>query len=134
MVAFYENNKFLLKEILNQPILPSQTKLNFSSSNPNNFCILTFIIITDKCTLVRDFRVNFFNSVSSSPPGFLSLVGRGDGVFAEGDGGLIPQSTLCFMFTYTFLTFLSCFSLTKMCFYFFHFIFVMKYQIFTTEY
>ena len=32
----------------------SQTKLIFSSSNPNNFYVLTFYTITDKCTLVRE--------------------------------------------------------------------------------
>ena len=31
-----------------------KTKLNFSSSNPNNFCIVPSNTITDKCTLVRD--------------------------------------------------------------------------------
>ena len=49
--CFYENDKFpLIKKILNKP----QTKLNFSSSNPNNFYILITNTITDKCTLVRD--------------------------------------------------------------------------------
>ena len=42
------------------------------------------------------------------------------GGFFEGEG-LIPQCTLRFMFTYTFLAFFSCFSLTKMCFSLFHF-------------
>ena len=31
-----------------------QIELNFSSSIPNNFCILTCKTITDKCTLVTD--------------------------------------------------------------------------------
>ena len=31
-----------------------KTKLNFSSSNPNNFCIVPSNTTTDKCTLVRD--------------------------------------------------------------------------------
>ena len=36
---------------------------------------------------------------------------------------LIPQCTLHFMFTYTFLAFFSCFSLTKMFFSLFYFFF-----------
>ena len=57
LVVFYQNNKKfpLTKEILNQPIyLNLTTKLNFSSSNPNIFYIVTSSTITDKCTLVRD--------------------------------------------------------------------------------
>ena len=56
--------------------------------------------------------------------------GWGGGVFEM----LMPQCTLSFMFTYTFLTFFSCFSLSKMFFFLFHFFFVMKFQIFATEY
>ena len=50
LIAFYENNnKFpLTKEILNQ------TKLNFSSGNPNNFYILTSSTITSKCTVAKN--------------------------------------------------------------------------------
>ena len=59
-VVFYEINTFsLTKELLNQPIFEPQTKLNFSSSNPNNFYVLTSNTITDKYTLVRDFRKLF---------------------------------------------------------------------------
>ena len=50
----------------------TQTNLNSSSSNSNSFYILRSNTIADKCTLVKDLRVNFFNSVSSSPPSFLS--------------------------------------------------------------
>ena len=42
----------IFNQILNQPISEPQTKLNFSSSNPNNFYILTSNTITDKCTIV----------------------------------------------------------------------------------
>ena len=38
-----------------------KTKLNFSSSNPNNFCIVPSNTTTDKCTLVRETFVNFYN-------------------------------------------------------------------------
>ena len=50
----------------------TQTNLNSSSSNSNSFYILRSHTIADKCILVKDLRVNFFNSVSSSPPSFLS--------------------------------------------------------------
>ena len=50
----------------------TQTNLNSSSSNSNSFYILRSNTIADKCTLVKDLRVNFFNSVSSSPSSFLS--------------------------------------------------------------
>ena len=50
----------------------TQTNLNSSSSNSNSFYILRSHTIADECTLVKDLRVNIFNSVSSSPPSFLS--------------------------------------------------------------
>ena len=52
----FTNNRFPLpKEILNQPIFSknSQTKLKFSSSNPN-FCDLPLKTITVNCTTIRD--------------------------------------------------------------------------------
>ena len=54
-IIIKHNNKFpLTKEILNQSFFfEPHTNLNFSSSNPNNFHILTSNTITDKCTLVR---------------------------------------------------------------------------------
>ena len=39
--------------------------LLISSSNPNNFYILTYNTITDKYTLVKDLRVKVFNRASS---------------------------------------------------------------------
>ena len=50
--ASYESNKRPLKKILNQPIFEPQTKLNFSSSNPSSFYILTSNTITGNCTIV----------------------------------------------------------------------------------
>ena len=62
---------FLQRRSLTNLFLEPQTKLN--SSNHNNFYILTSNTITDKCTLVKDLRVNFFNRVFFSPlAGFLS--------------------------------------------------------------
>ena len=49
-------------------------------------------------------------------------------------GEVDTQCTLCSILTYTFLTFFSCFLSTKIYFSLFHFFFVMKYQIFATEY
>ena len=43
-----------------------QTKLNYSSSNPNNFYILVSNTITDKCTLLNTFVKTF--STRFAPP------------------------------------------------------------------
>ena len=62
---------FLWKSSLTNLFFEPQTKLNFSSSNPNNFYILTSHTIADKCTLVKYLRVTIYRAFSY-PPGFLS--------------------------------------------------------------
>ena len=74
LVAFYENNnKSSLKRSLTNLVFQPETKLNFSSNNPNNFYILTSSTIIDKCTIVRDlcklFQQDYLpTNVSSSSP------------------------------------------------------------------
>ena len=48
----WKGDHFLKRRSLIKLFFEPQTKLDFSSSNPNNFYILTSNTITDKCTLV----------------------------------------------------------------------------------
>ena len=67
--AFYENtNKFPLTKVvsLTSAFFETKTKLNFRSSNANNFYILTSNTIIDKCFL-ETFE-DFFNRVSTRFP------------------------------------------------------------------
>ena len=48
----WKGDHFFKRRSLIKLFFEPQTKLDFSSSNPNNFYILTSNTITDKCTLV----------------------------------------------------------------------------------